>query len=179
MKHIPSADTAHDIAWPQLDRPTEDASLFHHALYYASLGWPVFPLHTPDAAGRCSCRKKACDIGKHPRWHPTLIPSGHTNATTDPAQIQAWWKAWPDANIGIRMGQASGLAAVDEDPRNGGHYTLADLEAQYGKLPDTLMALTGGGGWHRYFKRPAIAITGGNGALGPGLDVKVDGQPSS
>jgi len=145
------------------------------ALAYSALGWPVLPLHTPDAAGQCSCRKKDCDIGKHPRWHPTLIPNGHTNATTDPTQIEACWNEWPDANIGICTGEASGIAALDVDPRNGGDVMLDILEQEHGKLPETLMAFTGGGGQHYYFKLPPFTVKGGPDALGRGLDVKVDG----
>jgi hypothetical protein len=43
-------------------------TILDHALAYAKRGLKVFPLHTPDAEGRCSCHKDCGrDNGKHPR----------------------------------------------------------------------------------------------------------------
>ena len=65
------------------------------ALYYASLGWPVLPLHTLLEGGVCSCHKPDCSRpGKHPRTE-----RGLREATTDPAKIRQWWSQWPDANL--------------------------------------------------------------------------------
>jgi hypothetical protein len=87
------------------------------ALDYATRGWPVVPLHTLDEAGRCSCQKPKCSVGKHPRTE-----NGHHDATTDKGIIEAWWQKWPDANVGLRTGEASGTVVLDVDPRNGGLY---------------------------------------------------------
>lgn len=40
---------------------------------------------------------------------------GFRDATTDPAQIGAWWGRCPQANIGIPTGAASGVEVVDVD----------------------------------------------------------------
>src|SRR5260221_6684672 len=91
------------------------------ALEYAQRGWPVLPLHG-IRDGACTCGNPKCDKpGKHPR-----IKSGkeHSEATTDPDRIRTWWERWPDANVGIRTGVASGLIALDEDPRHGGENSL-------------------------------------------------------
>jgi hypothetical protein len=87
------------------------------ALCYAALGWPVVPLHTPQADGSCSCRwGAACDhAGKHPRYHPHDLANGLYAATTDAQLIRRWWARWPTANIGIATGQRSGLLVVDLD----------------------------------------------------------------
>lgn len=146
-------------------------TLLDAALDYARRGWPVFPCHTPTRGG-CSCRdaERCSDIGKHPRTE-----HGLKDATTDEATIRQWWRRWPDANIGIVTGKASGLLVLDVDPRHGGDATLAELEREHGRLPDTVESLTGGGGRHILFRCPGYPVKSGAGTLGPGLDVKADG----
>ncbi len=63
------------------------------------------------------------------------------------------------------------------DPRHGGDESLEALTARLAKLPDTPMVLTGGGGWHYYFKHPGpgVHVPNSIGQLGPGLDVRGDG----
>jgi hypothetical protein len=60
------------------------------------------------------------------------------------------------------------------DPRHGGDKALAEQEARYGKLPNTLRVRTGGGGLHFYFKHPGGSIKNKAGLL-PGVDVRGDG----
>ena len=117
------------------------------AFFYARRGWSVLPLHTPSS-GRCSCsRGTTCgSSGKHPR-----TPRGYKDATTDENTIRRWWAAHPDANVGIATGSVSGIAVLDIDPRNGGDETLKHLEQEHGRLPDTALVQTGGGGRHFYF----------------------------
>lgn len=90
-------------------------SLLGAALQCAGRGWRVLPLHSvrPDGAGgtACSCGRPNCtgkNRGKHPR-----IKEWQKQASTDPAQVCAWWTRWPDANIGIATG--GGLMVVDLD----------------------------------------------------------------
>src|SRR5256885_2269598 len=93
------------------------------ALEYALAGLPVFPLHHAVAGG-CSCSDPGCtDKAKHPRTR-----NGLDDASTDPEVIAAWWRRWPDANIGIRTGLPAGLAVLDVDPRHGGIAALEQLE---------------------------------------------------
>lgn len=105
------------------------------ALYYASLGWAVFPLKPGTKHPGC----------KH----------GSTEATTDTAQIEAWWTASPNSGIGMRPA-ASGLYVLDMDPRNGGEKGFAELQEKHGLIMSPLMAMSGRGvGFHQYFKAPA------------------------
>ena len=122
------------------------------ALWYAEHGLPVFPC-------------KPC--AKEP-----LTPHGFKDATTDQARIKAWWRKWPDANIGIPTGAASGLLVVDVDPRNGGDGALNELRETHGPFPDTAEQTTGGGGRHIIFRHPDVPIPK---ALAPGIDLKADG----
>ncbi|MGH3303219.1 MAG: bifunctional DNA primase/polymerase, partial [Streptosporangiaceae bacterium] len=64
------------------------------ALAHAERGWPVFP-----------CR---------PGSKEPATRHGFRDATTDPAQIRAWWLRWPDANLAIATG-APGPDVLDVD----------------------------------------------------------------
>jgi putative DNA primase/helicase len=66
---------------------------------------------------------------------------------------------------------------LDIDPRHNGDDTLLDLELQYEKIPNTLEALTGGGGRHIIFKYPGRKIPNDSRGLffGQGIDVRGDG----
>jgi Bifunctional DNA primase/polymerase, N-terminal len=140
------------------------------ALGYAQSGLAVFPCHSL-ADGACSCGKPGCkNAGKHPRSE-----HGLGDATTDTATIEAWWDRWPDANVGIRCGAASGLVALDVDVQHGGAGSLKELERRHGELPPTAETLTGGGGKHLLFLHPAVEVRNSAGKLGAGLDVRGDG----
>ena len=131
-------------------------SLLNGALGYARHGWPVLPIRP---------RGKA-PLGK-------LVPRGFLNATTDPEILEQWWATEPCANIGIRTGAVSGLFVLDIDPRNGGEQSLTALEQQHGTLPETLEALTGGGGRHLFIVHPGGHLP--SKPILPGVDLKVDG----
>lgn len=126
------------------------------AFEYAARGLPVFPLN-----------------GKKP-----LTEHGLKDASVDTSTIRAWWKNWPEANIGIPTGRSSRLWVLDVDPRHGGNESLAALEAKHGSLPPTLEGRTGGGGRHLFFAvavADAEAIRNSAGKLAAGLDVRGEG----
>jgi Bifunctional DNA primase/polymerase, N-terminal len=108
------------------------------ALGYAARGWPVFPC-TPDGTPA-------------PDHKAPLTPRGFLDATTDPAQIAAWWRRWPQANVAIATG-APGPDVLDVD----NHATGNGFEA-FGRLKRAGM-LTGAGslvgtrsgGLHAYY----------------------------
>ena len=133
-----------------------------NALALASRGWKVCPL-TPN-------RKK-----------PPLTPHGFMDASSDPAQIEAWWTASPLANIGIATGKASGIVVLDVDAPNGGHkHDGATSLAEAGvTLPETAVAETPSGGRHYFFRYYPGAKSATNLAVGGkklmGVDVKGDG----
>lgn len=130
----------------------DTARLLAGALKLASCGLRVFPLHTPtDTDGGCSCSKgKPCQRnapGKHPR-----ISDWKTEATTDVATISAWWKKWPDANIGIATGAQSGVVVFDIDSD-----TLGFKELEGFELGDGPTARTGNG-VHVFYAHPGYMM---------------------
>jgi hypothetical protein len=140
----------------------------HSALQHARRGFRVFPVHSVHD-GHCTCGKHKCGSpGKHPR-----IKAWQTAATTNADEIRAWWKRWPDANIGIATG--SGIVVLDIDPRNGGLESLNALESANAPLPPTLTARTGrgDGGKHLFFRSSEHVP---NRELAPGIDLQSDGK---
>jgi hypothetical protein len=118
------------------------------ALALAGLGYFVFPTS-----------------GKIP-----LTDRGVTDASNDPATIEAWWTKWPDANVAV---STRGLVAVDID---GTDNTWPPDPDQAASLAAGVLSLTASGGRHYIFRRPA-GCTFGNSAsrLAPNVDIKTDG----
>jgi len=113
---------------------------------YAAAGFKLFPVHSVEN-GICTCKDgRACqNPGKHPR-----VSEWQKKATSDMKQIDAWWKRWPEANIGIATGEGSGLAVVDVDDLR----DLESLEMLYDDLPRMVTTRTGSGGMHIFMKHP-------------------------
>jgi len=143
------------------------------ALHYAALGIPVMPLHFIKPDGACSCGKPKgdpkCKPGKHP--YGRLVPHGLTDASTDPDLVREWFNGTP-YNIGFCSGEISQIFALDRDDRDQGDQSLADLEAQYGPLPDTARQHTGNGMHYLFNLPPGRAIRNSAKKLAPGLDIR-------
>lgn len=99
--------------------------LLSAALTYAARGWPVLPLR--------------------PRDKVPLNPTGSRGATTDAAQIEAWWQAHPAANVGIATG---GAAPWVLDLDEGGEQAWA---LEHGTLPEDAPRVRTARGLHVYF----------------------------
>lgn len=132
--------------------------MLDYALEYAKRGLAVFPLKPRDKA--------------------PIIANGFHRATTDEAQIETWWRQYPDANIGIATGQVSGGICVidldvDEEKGINGIRTLQDWQSTHGNFPPSCCVKTGRGGWHYYFKSNEEIKNRIN--MLPGIDVRGDG----
>lgn len=66
---------------------SEYPSMYDAAIEYAKKGFAVFPLKYRDKV--------------------PLTRNGCKDATTDAAQIKAWWQKYPNANIGLATGSVS------------------------------------------------------------------------
>jgi hypothetical protein len=129
--------------------------LTESALWYATkYSWSVFPL-----------RPKSKE--------PYGETHGFLDASTDRERIRAWWREWPESNVGIAC-EPSGLVVVDVDPKHDGPASWEALRAEYGALK-TVEAITPSGGSHYYLSRNGIAIPSGQNVLGRGIDIRAAG----
>ena len=103
------------------------------ALEYARQGIPVFP----------------CVPGKK----TPLVAGGFHAATTDPEQIDAWFKGTRN-NLAIPTGRVSGRVVVDDDCYAEGGSGLAALEVELRTLLETYTVRTRAGGYQYYFRYP-------------------------
>ena len=140
-----------------------------YALNYIRKGWPVFPIHSIQKSGKCTCMNSDCSSpGKHPRTR-----RGFHEATINEDTAHQWWQKWPNSNVGIATGRISNLFVVDIDPRHGGDLTFRRWLNDY-DLENTLTVITGSKGRHLYFKYPAMKLRNRSG-VEPGVDIRADG----
>lgn len=116
---------------------SEYPSMYDAAIEYAKKGFAVFPLRYRDKV--------------------PLTRNGCKDATTDAAQIKAWWQKYPNANIGLATGSVSQNVFVidldiDEDRGIDGYHSLEDWQREHGDFPETWTAITGRGGYHLYYR---------------------------
>jgi putative DNA primase/helicase len=128
--------------------PGTAAADFQNWLALHDLGFSLIPLKPAD---------KRAAIG----W------KAYQTKRASCSDLEAWYKASPNANIGIVTGAVSGLVVLDLDNEE------AVAEAQRRGLPDTLIVRTGKG-QHVYFRHPGNKITNRAGFL-PGMDIRGDG----
>jgi hypothetical protein len=104
-----------------------------------------------------------------------LIADWYHQASRDPLVIKGWWRKWPDANISMPTGSASGIIALDVDVKNGqlGFDSLRELEIKYGDLPKTFATISPSGGQHFYFKYNGTPL-GRRIKFMPGLDLMAE-----
>jgi len=120
------------------------------ALRYAELGYPVFPCASGDKV--------------------PITPRGFKDATRDPAQIEAWWEKYPDANIGI---PTAGLLVVDVD---GEDNTWPGDPERAEELACSPISLTPRGGRHHVFRQPGgRGFRSTTGKLAPHVDTRAEG----
>jgi len=108
------------------------------ALYLISLGLPIIPIcsstHQGMNVNHCS---KCTSPGKMP-----LLKNWQQWTTTTKEDIFSWFHQNPNINIGIPLGEISGLVGLDIDGREGEIILLA---MSNGDIPDTWQFTTGSG----------------------------------
>lgn len=116
--------------------------------WYADTGLPIIPLCPHDHEGVSNNHSASCTSpGKVP-----LIAKWTTRRTPDPLNIEDWLNRCPDANIGLVLGTASGIVAIDVDGVSGAEMLQV---ASAGDLPPTWSFTTPGGGRRLLYSIPA------------------------
>ena len=84
-----------------------------------------------------------------------LTTHGFHDASADLPTVRSWWQRWPQANIGIPTGAASGVDVVDVDVHPAGNGFDAFERARSAGLADgwAWLVRTPSGGVHAYFLR--------------------------
>lgn len=139
----------------QPDRPVGPLDTRAAAFRYAARGWSVIPI---EPRGK----------------RPLVAWLEFQRRAPDASEIDAWFRHWPNANLGIVTGRVSGLVVIDIDARHGGIDSIATLEIERGTLPRTIEVVTGSGGRHLYFAHPGGTVAN-RVALFPGIDLRADG----
>jgi RecA-family ATPase len=131
------------------------SALHEAALEYAAKGWRIFPIR-PD-------RKEP--LGE-------LVPRGFHDASCDPAVIDKWWEACPNANIAFSPHEV-GLAVVDIDGGQEGVDNWMSLQDTHGEVPSTYAVETPRGGLHLYYRGEVPPSVG---VLAPHIDTRGRGS---
>lgn len=133
------------------------------ASVYSRMGWAVVPLHDVSS-GVCSCSKgvECPSAGKHPR-----LREWQREATSETETVAEWSATWPEANVGIATGTASGFFVLDID--------RPEALEELGEIPHTVMARTGSGGTHYLFRLPDFTVSNSASKIAKGVDVRGDG----
>ena len=137
--------------------PGTDRSLGRVAGDLTSAGVPVFP----------------CVPGqKRP-----LTARGFHDASTDLTQIEHWWTRWPEANLGLPTGAASGVVVVDVDVRehvDGRESMRRALNAGRVGMP-VFTVVSPSGGRHGYYPATPDVVQRSWQAARAGVDFRGDG----
>lgn len=105
-----------------------------YALAYAARGWKVLALQP----------NKKIPIAS------VLQEHGSKDATDNPTHIRMLWGEFPNANIGVATGEASGLTVLDLDDKQ---TARAKIEALPGfTLPPVSYGVSTPRGWHLYYQ---------------------------
>jgi hypothetical protein len=142
---------------PTLEQPKATAPLEGAALWYAMHGFHVFPL------------QRGAKI-------PLKGSRGCKDATTSMDRVAAWWKAHPQANVGIATGHR--VDVIDIDGYTGTMQwcsLLEDIRAAGEDPPEILGVVSTPRPFGAHLYVPAEAGRGNRAALLPGIDVRATG----
>jgi hypothetical protein len=126
----------------------------------AALGLHIFPCQAGGPAPKKPCYNV--------KWR--------RESSTDPAQLDRWWKQFPGALPAIDLSK-DGLVVIDADRHGGPDGVEAWRSLCEGKGVSAPIVETPSGGQHAYFSQPEEGdkLTNKRGKLPAGIDVRGDG----
>ncbi|SLN77648.1 AAA family ATPase [Roseisalinus antarcticus] len=136
----------------------QEADNLEVALEYAREGRRVIPLRYQDETLKNGEIRKA----KSPRWTDYA-----SKATTDEETIRRVWEKEPQLLVGLLTDEFN-VTDLDRHGEKDGFKALADMGVE---CKSRLCAKTAGGGEHHFFA-PTPGVTGSNGKIAPGIDIK-------
>jgi hypothetical protein len=109
-----------------------------------------------------------------PNAKTSAIKGWQERATTNIAQLEAWWRQDPDYNVGV---YTEGMCFIDIDVKHDGEKHFAEFLEAHKKLgeelPPTFTVRTQSGGRHLYFATPGgVEVRGSVGKIAPGIDIR-------
>jgi replicative DNA helicase len=110
---------------------------------------------------------------KRKTHRPLTAWSKENGSTNDPAQVEAWARAWPGCYFCVNLGE-SGLSVLDVDKKHGidGMETLQGHAFSGRTCPKTYTVKTPSGGFHFFYDGAGLKNTVGEKGLGQGLDTR-------
>jgi len=123
-----------------------------HINEYVDRHWSVLPI---------SQGKKSPAMQK---WTP------YTEKAASIEQLYGWFDTLTGAGIGVVTGKVSGIVVIDVES-----YCNAKIDDILAAYPTGLVAKTGGGGWHLYYRYPESGKVGNKVRLYDGVDIRGEG----
>jgi putative DNA primase/helicase len=159
MLEAPSHAPAEPLQLQTAQPPPPAVSSCHQAaLDYLRRAWSIIPV---DAATK----------------RPLLPWKEFQERRATPDEVEAWFRRWPDADLGVVTGEVSGIAVVDVD-----RSSEADFDRALGHLGDLVpgevappMARTRSGGVHLYFRYPSGGLRNATRLGGLPIDLRGEG----
>lgn len=156
-------------------------SLLVEALRLTEFSFKVFSLNQRGLPyGNCERCRVECEVAEDYIACGCLSCHGPYAGTNSSQALSRMWINHPESLLGIRTGALSDCFVMDFDQHAGGANGLESLRDMKQKaphlLPQTISALTGGGGIHLYYRWPeGLHVPNSQGRVAPGVDVRGEG----
>ncbi len=126
-------------------------NMLNEALAYLQRGWPVIPIRLWQKDGKC-------------QKQPLIKWEAYQDRLPTEDEVRGWWKKRPNAGIALVTGKISGVVVID-----------VEKDGPTAGLTPTVLSKTGGGGFHYFYKRPAVPVKNSVKEIAPLTDVRSDG----
>lgn len=116
-------------------------------------------------------RRGLCILPVAPQGKKPLLRTWEKYTRERPPEdmVRSWFTSLDGVGIGAVTGSISGIVVIDIDTRSGmGYEQITD------KYPTGLIARTGSGGFHLYYKHPGFDVKNRVDII-PGVDIRADG----